>query len=63
VIKKMPSATGGQYRRVTVSEPFRGDRKEATRHFFRLGMLIYLHPETSQIKVVTDRLNQQKYVM
>lgn len=35
----MPSATGGQYRRVTVSEPFRGDRKEATRHFFRLGML------------------------
>ena len=23
----------------------------------------YLHPETSQIKVVIDRLNQQKYVM
>jgi hypothetical protein len=23
----------------------------------------YLHPETSQIKVVIGRLNQQKYVM
>jgi len=23
----------------------------------------YLHPETAQIKVVIDRLNQQKYVM
>jgi hypothetical protein len=23
----------------------------------------YLHPETSQIKVVIDRLNQQKYMM
>ena len=23
----------------------------------------YLHPETSQIKVVIDRLNQQKYLM
>jgi hypothetical protein len=23
----------------------------------------YLHPETSQIKVVIDRVNQQKYVM
>jgi len=23
----------------------------------------YLHPETSRIKVVIDRLNQQKYVM
>jgi len=23
----------------------------------------YLHPETAQIKIVIDRLNQQKYVM
>ena len=23
----------------------------------------YLHPETSQVKVVIDRLNQQKYLM
>jgi len=25
--------------------------------------MVYLHPETAQIKVVIDRLNQQKYVM
>jgi hypothetical protein len=23
----------------------------------------YLHPDTAQIKIVNDRLNQQKYVM
>lgn len=37
--------------------------KEVMGHESLTTTMGYLHPETAQIKVVIDRLNQQKYVM
>jgi integrase len=37
--------------------------KEVMGHESLSTTMGYLHPETAQIKVVIDRLNQQKYVM
>jgi hypothetical protein len=37
--------------------------KEVMGHESLSTTMGYLHPETAQIKIVIDRLNQQKYVM
>jgi hypothetical protein len=37
--------------------------KEVMGHESLTTTMGYLHPETARIKVVIDRLNQQKYVM
>ena len=37
--------------------------KEVMEHESLTTTMGYLHPETAQIKIVIDRLNQQKYVM
>jgi hypothetical protein len=37
--------------------------KEVMGHESLSTTMGYLHPETAQVKVVIDRLNQQKYVI